>query len=363
VEADYNLPVALPELADFLPEGGKAPLEKAPDWYNVQAKDGSQAKRETDTMPTWAGSNWYYMRYVDPKNDEAFADLEKLRYWLPVDKYFGDAGHTTAHLLYTRFWYKFLFDEGYVPTAEPFQWRMSGGLLLGGDRKKMSKSRPKYMVNPRDLLDSYGADATRLYLSFIGPYEESYPWNENGIKACYRFVRNVFELRNKVSKKKDSLELQRAFHKMLKKVTKMIEDLKMNTAVSEMMIFLNHCKKEKYISKELYLEFIKVIAPFTPFVAEEMWQEINQFKKWKNENSVHLQTWSDYKKELIREEEICLPVQVNGKLRAEVIIPMGISEEKVKETVLALEKIKKYTKDKEVAKVIYVEGRIVNVVI
>jgi len=363
IEADYDIPIILPELENFMPEGGKAPLEKVPEWYSTKASDGSPAKRETDTMPTWAGSNWYFMRYIDPKNDSIFADMDKLRYWMPIDKYFGDSGHTTAHVLYSRFWYKFLFDEGYVPTKEPFQWRMSGGLLLGGDMKKMSKSRPKYLVDPKDLLENYGADATRIYLSFIGPYEESYPWNENGIKACYRFVRNVFELKKKVSKKKDSPELLKAFHKMLKNITRMIENLKMNTAISEMMIFINFCKKEKHISKELYLEFLKVVAPFAPFTTEELWQELNGYKEWKNENSIHLQSWSDYNQEYVHDNELVLPIQVNGKLRDEITVPFDISEEQVKERVLSLEKIMRYTKGKDVVKVIYVENKIVNVVV
>ncbi len=363
VEADYNLPVTLPELTDFMPEGGQAPLEKDPDWYNVKAKDGTPAKRETDTMPTWAGSNWYYMRYIDPKNDKVFADLEKLKYWMPVDKYFGDAGHTTAHLLYTRFWYKVLYEEGYVPTSEPFQWRMSGGLLLGADRRKMSKSRPKYVVDPKDLLESYGADATRLYLAFIGPYEESYPWNDNGIKACYRFVKNVFELKSKVSDKRSSPKLEKSFHKMLKNITGMLEDLKMNTAVSEMMIFVNACKKEKYISKDLYLEFIKVLAPFAPFTAEELWQELHNYKKWQAKNSVHLQPWSEYDKEIVKDDTLVLPVQVNGKLRDELEVTPDASEEEIKERVLELEKVKKYTRDSKNIKVIYIKGKIVNVVV
>jgi len=363
IEADYELPVILPKLDDFEPEGGEAPLEKVPNWYKVKAEDGSPAKRETDTMPTWAGSNWYFIRYIDPSNEDIFADMKKLKYWMPVDKYFGDAGHTTAHLMYSRFWYRFLFDEGYVPSPEPYKWRMSGGLLLGGDRKKMSKSRPEYVVNPKDLLDSYGADATRLYLAFIGPYEESYPWNENGIKACYRFVKNVFELKNKVSDKESTEELQKSFHKMLKKITKMLEDLKMNTAVSEMMIFINKCKEEKYIGKETYLEFLKVLAPFAPFTAEELWQEVNGHKTWVAENSVHLQQWSDFDKKIIIDDEITIPIQVNGKLRDEVVVPNDISKEEIKAQVLKQEKIKKYIGEKKVKKVIYIKGRIVNVVI
>ncbi len=363
VEADYNLPVTLPKLDDFEPEGGEAPLEKVPQWFNVKAKDGTPAKRETDTMPTWAGSNWYFIRYIDPKNEEAFADMEKLKYWMPVDKYFGDAGHTTAHLMYSRFWYRFLFDHGYVPNPEPYQWRMSGGLLLGGDRRKMSKSRPEYVVNPKDLLENYGADATRLYLAFIGPYEESYPWNENGIKACYRFVKNVFELKNKVTKKESSEKLQKAFHKMLKNITKMLEDLKMNTAVSEMMIFVNACKQERYIGQEIYLEFIKVLAPFAPFTAEELWQELNGFKTWKPENSVHLQAWSNYDRKLVIDDEMTIPVQVNGKLRDELVVPSDAAEEQIKKQALVLGNVKKYLDDKEVKQVIYIKGRIVNIVI
>lgn len=362
VEADHDLPVKLPKLKDFLPEGGEAPLEKAPQWYNVTAKDGTPAKRETDTMPTWAGSNWYYMRYIDPNNDDIFADLEKLNYWMPVDKYFGDAGHTTAHLLYTRFWYKFLFEQGYVPTPEPFRWRMSGGLLLGGDRKKMSKSRPKYMVNPKDLLESYGADSIRLYLAFIGPYDESYPWNDNGIKACYRFVKNAFEQKKKLSNKKNSEEFTKLFHKMLKNITGMIEDLKMNTAVSEMMIFINACKKEEHINKELYLDFVKVLAPFAPFTAEELWQEIKGHKKWEPQQSVHLQPWPKFDKEMVVDEVITLPVQVDGKLRDEIEVSKDVTEEEVKDVVLELDKVKKYTQGKEDLRIIYVEGKIVNVV-
>jgi len=363
VEPDHDLPVTLPELKDFLPEGGSAPLEKVPEWYNAKASDGTKAKRETDTMPTWAGSNWYYMRYIDPKNDNIFANFEKLMYWMPVDKYFGDSGHTTAHLLYTRFWYKVLFEDGFVPTDEPFHWRMSGGLLLGADRKKMSKSRPKYIVNPKDLLENYGADAARLYLAFIGPYEESYPWNENGIKACYRFVKNVFELKTKVGQVKDSKEIIVAFHHMLKNVTRMLGDLKMNTAVSEMMIFVNACKKEAGLSKGLFLDFLKVLAPMAPFVTEELWQEINGFKKWNNENSLHLQSWPKLKEDIVQDDVLIIPVQVNGKLRDQMEIKVSENEEDIKERALNLDNVKKYLNGKKVRNLIYVKGKILNVVV
>ncbi|MFC1722064.1 leucine--tRNA ligase [Patescibacteria group bacterium] len=363
IEADHQLPVTLPVLEEFLPEKGQAPLEKVPDWFNVKAKDGTNAKRETDTMPTWAGSNWYYMRYIDPKNSENFADFEKLKYWMPVDKYFGDAGHTTAHLLYTRFWYKFLYDHKYVPTNEPFQWRMSGGLLLGADRKKMSKSRPEYVVNPKDVLDNYGADAARVYLSFIGPYDETYPWNENGIKACYRFVKNVYALKLKISEEPSDKNTEKALNKMIKNVTKMIEDLKMNTAVSEMMIFLNHLKKLDSVNKNILLDFIKVISPFAPFVTEDLWQELNNYDSWTKENSVHVQPWPSYNKEKLIDDEITLPIQINGKLRGEINVETSITEEHVKEIVLKEKSVKKYLTGKNVKKIIYIKNKIVNIVV
>lgn len=363
VEADYNLPVKLPELKDFLPEEGKSPLEKVPQWYQTTARDGTPAKRETDTMPTWAGSNWYYMRYIDPNNDEIFADYHKLKYWMPVDKYFGDAGHTNAHLLYTRFWYKVLFEEGFVPTSEPFMWRMSGGILLGADRKKMSKSREKYIVDPKDVIKNYGADALRVYLSFIGPYEETYPWNDNGIKACYRLVKNIYLLKEKISEQPDEKETTVKYHKMVKNVGKMLEDLKMNTAVSEIMIFMNHCKKLKKINKETYLGFIKVFAVFAPFTAEEIWQEANGYENWIKENSVHLQKWPEFKQKLTVSDEYTLPIQVNGKLRDELIVSKNAREDEIRELVLASKKIQKYLNNKDPKKFIYIKGKIVNLVI
>ncbi len=363
IVADYDLPVKLPILKDFLPEEGKAPLEKVPAWFNVKTKDGKKAKRETDTMPTWAGSNWYFMRYIDPKNNEAFADFEKLKYWMPVDKYFGDAGHTTAHLMYSRFWYKVLYEDGLVPTPEPFQWRMSGGLLLGGDRRKMSKSRPEFVVNPEDVLASYGADAARVYLSFIGPYEETYPWNENGIKACYRFINNVFQLSTKVSKEDDNKELVILLNKMIKNITKMLEDLKMNTAVSELMIYVNEAKKQKHLNKQNFLVFLKVLAPFAPFITEHLWQEFNEFKIWKKENSIHLHDWPLFDKTLVTDDTVRLPIQINGKLRHEIEVKVDTPEEEIKTLVFSESAVQKYATKETVKKFIYVKNKIVNLVV
>ncbi|MFC1622021.1 leucine--tRNA ligase [Patescibacteria group bacterium] len=362
IEADYDLPVELPKLENFLPENGKAPLEKMSKWYTTKAKDGSPAKRETDTMPTWAGSNWYYLRYIDPGNDKEFADQEKLKYWLPVDKYFGDAGHTTAHLLYTRFWCRFLYDEGYLPVKEPIKWRMSGGILLGADNKKMSKSRPEFVVDPKDVIESYGADATRVYLAFIGPYEDTYPWNDNGIKACFRFVRNIFELSEKVKKDVEDIEVTKAYHKMLKKITSMNEKLKMNTAVAEFMKFINVIKTKDYIDEDIYMGFVKVVAPYAPFVAEEVWQKLNGFKRWKNENSVHLQSWPKFNEILAKDDILTIAIQVNGKVRGEIEAKTNEPEESIKEKSLADPNVKKYISDKTIEKFIYVPGKIANIV-
>lgn len=362
IEGDYELPVLLPVLENFLPEDGKAPLNKIPEWVNT-TKNGVPVKRETDTMPTWAGSNWYYLRYLDPNNEKTFCDKKKLKYWMPVDKYFGDAGHTTAHLLYTRFWYKFLYDIGEVPTNEPIQHRINGGLLLSADNKKMSKSRPKFVVSPKDVINNYGADATRVYLAFIGPYEETYPWNEDGIKACYKFSKNVYDLRNKVVNSINDTNITHAYHKMLKRVTSMCPNLKMNTSVAEFMKFMNETKKVDEIDREIYLGFIKVVAPFAPFVAEELWQELNSYKKWKPENSVHLQDWPKYSEALSKDETVTVGVQINGKIRGEIEIYNNEPESSVKEKVLNNNRLTKYFDESSIKRFIYVPGKIISIVI
>ncbi|GIW69861.1 MAG: hypothetical protein KatS3mg101_0608 [Patescibacteria group bacterium] len=261
-EVHKKLPVELPHTDNYKPsETGEAPLSRLTEWVNTTDRSGRPAKRETETMPTWAGSSWYYIRYIDPKNDEEFANYEKMKYWLPVDKYFGDGGHTTAHLLYSRFWHRFFYDLNLVPCPEPYKWRMTGGLLLGADGQKMSKSRGN-VINPKEIIDKYGADACRLYLCFIGPYDETYPWDDHGVKATRKFIDSLFELRQKVKNEKDSgLSLERPYNLMVKKVTDMCENLKMNTAVSEFMIFANAAKKASSISVEQWKGFIKLLAP------------------------------------------------------------------------------------------------------
>jgi leucyl-tRNA synthetase len=359
---EKELPLVLPEVPDYTPSSdGSSPLAKNKEWVNVKDSEGNPAKRETDTMPTWAGSNWYYVRYLDPKNDKEFADPKILKYWMPVDRYFGGAEHTTMHLLYSRFWYRFLHDEDLVPTKEPYQWRLNGGMLLGADGRKMSKSYGN-VIDPIDAVKKYGADATRMFVCFIGPYTDTYPWNPNGIKACHRLVREVYEMRNKVGSG-DTKELQTAYHKMVKNVTGMCEDLKMNTAISQFMIFVNLAKKEKSISKDLWIGFLRLLAPFAPFISEELWQEVNGFKQWKKENSVHLQEWPKYDENFLVEKTVVIPVQINGKVRENIELDPIASEEEAKKEALASEKVQKYVEGKEIKKVIYVTGKILNFVV
>ncbi len=364
IEEDFRLPVTLPEITEFDEAKNEFPvLSEFPEWVHTANAKGEPRTRETDVMPTWAGSNWYYIRYIDPKNDKEFADMEKMKYWLPVDNYFGDSGHTTAHLMYTRFWHKALFDQGYMPCDEPIKWRMSGGILLGEDQRKMSKSRPEFSVDPKDLMENYGADATRMVLCFLGPYSETYPWNPNSIRACYKVIANIYELQSKVSTLESSTELTKSFHSMVKKVTSMMDSLKMNTAVSEIMIFVNECKKAENVNEAMWKDFIKVLAPIVPFVAEELWYEANGWTTWTKENSVHLQTWPKFDENLAQGATFDLPVQINGKTRAVVTVEVGEKQEKIEELVFASPDVAKYCTKDSVKKIIYVEGKILNLII
>lgn len=376
-EVNKKLPLELPPIDDFKPlPDGSPPLAKVVDWVNTTDSQGNPAKRETQTMPTWAGSSWYYLRYIDPHNNEEFANYEKLRYWLPVDKYFGDGGHTTVHLLYSRFWHRFLYDQGLVPTPEPYKWRMTGGLLLGPDGRKMSK-RYGNVVMPMDLIENYGADATRLSIVFLGPYEDTYPWNENTIKAMWRLLNNIYELQEKVvysnnlkegpktqnqkttNNGNEQTQTIKALNKLIKNVSEMCENLKMNTAVSEIMIFVNHLKKVDKIELEVWKTFIKVIAPFAPFLAEELWQKANNFTQWTKEGSVHLQSWPGYTEETIKEKILTIPVMINGKVRGQVNTSEDDNESTILQKILNNEKLKKYITGK-INKTVFIKEKIVS---
>jgi leucyl-tRNA synthetase len=360
---DKNLPVLLPDVPDYKPTSDAvSPLEKNQEWVNTTTPDGKPAKRETSTMPNWAGSCWYFIRYLDPHNDQTFADMEKMKYWLPVDRYFGGAEHTTMHLLYSRFWYKFFYDLGLVPTSEPYNWRLNGGLMLGPDGHKMSKSLGN-IVDPMLVADNYGADALKLFIAFTGPYEDTYPWNETGIKSTFRLINTIYELRNKVSGNVTDPALEKAFHKMLKNLSGMVENLKMNTAVSEIMIFINQTKKVAKIDKALWKNFVKSIAPFTPFLAEELWQEANGYSEWSKENSVHSQKWPEFDVKLTVEEKITVPVQINGKVKGEIELEGTESEDEIRSLVLGLPIIGEQIQGKNIEKVIYIPRKIISIVL
>ncbi len=361
-----NLPLKLPEVPDYNPPAdGSSPLERNEEWVQTKDTKGRPAKRETNTMPNWAGSCWYYIRYVDPNNSEIFADKKKMDYWLPVDKYFGGAEHTTMHLLYSRFWHKFLYDQDLVPTKEPYKWRMNGGLLLGPDGTKMSKSKGN-VISPMDIIEDYGADALRAYICFLGPYTDTYPWNDNGIKATYKLAKTVYELQDRVikesSKEEISEDLEKKYHRLVKNVSEMFEEMKMNTAVSEIMIFVNELKNLDFIPEQIWKGFLKILAPIMPFLAEELWQTTNGFSEWMPENSVHLEEWPEYDEDIAKKEIFSLGIQINGKIRDDIEIERDQDEKTVKEQVLSREKVQKYIANKNVKRFIYVPNKIISIV-
>ena len=361
-EVNKYLPLTLPEIADFRPsDDGASPLERNSEWVNITF-NGSPARRETNTMPNWAGSCWYYLRYIDPKNDNEFADKEKLKYWLPVDKYFGGAEHTTVHLLYSRFWHNFLYDLNLVPTEEPYSWRLNGGLLLTEQGSKMSKSSENG-VDPITEIEKFGADSLRTTICFMGPYDETYPWNPNIIKTVNKMIRNIISLQEKVTDKESDENTLKSYHLMLKNISNMIENLKMNTCVSEIMIFVKSIQNNEFIGKDVWLGFLKVLSVFAPFISEELWQEINNYSKWEKENSVHLQSWPVVDEKYLQTDSMVIPVQVNGKVRSEIIINKSDTEDMVKEKALSDDKTSKFIDGKDIIKFIYIPERIVNIVL
>lgn len=372
-DVHQKLPVALPYSTEYSPtENGDPPLARIKEWVQTTDSEGKPAKRETQTMPTWAGSSWYYLRYLDPHNSEEFANWEKMKYWLPVDKYLGGAEHTTVHLLYSRFWHEFFYDIGLVPTKEPYQWRMTGGLLLASDGRKMSK-RFGNVIEPQVLIENYGADATRIALCFLGPYTDTFPWNENIIKSAWRLLSTIYSLKDRVSKttqftsgakdKANVSGLEKLLHKTIKNVTKMLEDLKINTAVSQIMILTSELKKQNEISSNVWEDFLKILAPLAPFTAEELWQEHHGWKEWDPKNSIHLSDWPEFDESLTQDETTRLGVQINGKIRSEIEVLAGTSEEDIKKMILAKEDIKKYLEGKTLQKFIYIPGKIISLVV
>lgn len=357
---EKNLPLVLPEVPNYEPSSdASAPLAKNNEWVNVDI-DGKKGKRETNTMPNWAGSSWYFLRYIDAHNNNEFASQDKLKYWLPVDNYFGGSEHTTMHLLYSRFWHKFFYDLNLVPTSEPYQWRLNGGLVLGPDGKKMSKSLGN-TVDPLPIAEKYGADAIRMGIAFMGPVEDSFPWNENGVKACFKVLNTIWNLSEKiVDEKIEAQELH--INNLIKNISSMYENIRFNTAVSEIMIFLNNIKNDEKISKNTYIRFLQCLAPLAPFTSEELYQKINKTEMSKN-SSIHISDFPKFDEKLLSGVEINLPVQVNGKLISTIKIPQSLSEEEVLNIAKQNEKISKVIENKEIKKIIFIQNKILSLLI
>lgn len=358
---EKDLPVELPYVKDYEPtDTGESPLSAIKKWVNVKCpKCGGKAKRETDTMPNWAGSNWYYLRYCDPKNKKELANMKKLKYWMPVDLYNGGMEHVTLHLLYSRFVYKFLYDIGVVPTLEPYQRRCAHGMVLGSDGKKMSKSLGN-VINPDEIVEKYGADSLRLYELFMGPYEDAISWSTEGFQGCSRFLKkvwNVFQDQEKI-KEKTSSKLTRKLHYTIKKVGEDIDNMKFNTAVSFMMEFVNlWTGKDEFLSKKDAESFLKILAPFCPHIAEELWANLDKKK------SIFLESWPEYDEKLIKKEMIELVIQINGKMRDKIEVKSDISEDEAKKIVLSNDKIKSWLNNQEPKKIIFVKNKLINIVI
>ncbi len=355
---EKDLPVELPDVENYQPtDNGESPLANITDWVNVNCpKCGGEAKRETDTMPNWAGSSWYFLRYIDPQNNEALAGKDKLKYWTPVDWYNGGMEHTTLHLLYSRFWHKFLFDIGVAPTSEPYKKRTSHGMILAEGGVKMSKSKGN-VINPDDVVGLFGADTFRVYEMFMGPFDQSIAWSTDNMIGPRRFLERIWNIQNKLGGEKDDKELLSLIHKTIKKVSQDIEEMKFNTAISQMMILVNEMENKDFVNKENFETFLKILAPFAPHITEEIWESLGYSE------SIHLEEWPKYDEALTKDEKHIVVIQVNGKVRSEIEIEDGEDEESVKKRALEDEKIQKWIEGKEIKKTVYIVNKLVNLVV
>lgn len=361
---EEELPLVLPKTDEIKSSGtGESPLANITEWVNVtDPETGKKGKRETHTMPQWAGSCWYFLRYIDPKNPEKLADFETLKKWLPVDVYIGGAEHAVLHLLYARFWHKFLFDIGAVPTKEPFQKLYNQGMILGENNEKMSKSKGN-VVNPDDVIDSHGADTLRLYEMFMGPLDASIAWSENGLDGSRRFLDRIWrlfitetgELSEKVQDT-ESEDLQKTYHETVKKVTEDFEALRFNTGISQLMVFINDCYKAPVIPREFAEGFMKLLSPVAPHIAEELWSKLG------HEDTITFAEWPIHDESKLVEQEIEIVLQAMGKVRSKVMVPHDASKEELEKIALNDEQMKSWLEGKTVRKVIVVPGKLVNVV-
>jgi len=364
--SEDDLPLRLPEIEDYKPLGtGQPPLANAADWVNVTSADGSKAKRETNTMPQWAGSCWYYLRYLDPQNTDKSWDPEKEKYWMPVDLYIGGAEHAVLHLLYSRFWHKLLYDLGYASTKEPFAKLVNQGMILGEDGQKMSKSRGN-VVNPDKVIADYGADSMRLYEMFMGPLEAIKPWNMQGVEGVHRFLMKAWravvdettgELDEALQDARADEATLRLLNQTIKKVGDDIETFGFNTAISAMMIFINHLGRQTIRPGSAIEQLVLILAPFAPHIAEELWQRLG------HADSLAYEPWPQYDNELIKEKEIELAVQVNGKIKDRIVVPADATEEYIETQALASEPVKAALAGRNPKKVIVVKSRLVNIVV
>lgn len=357
--SEDQLPLILPILDDYSPnKGGAAPLDRATDWVNVIV-DGKKGKRETSTMPGSAGSSWYFLRYIDPHNEKAIADPKLLKHWLPVDLYVGGPEHAVGHLLYSRMWNNYLYDKGIVPVKEPFKKLIHQGMILGANGIKMGKRYPEYIVDPNDIVKLYGADTLRLYEMFMGPLEASKPWSEQGVEGSRRWLERVWRLIMETPEKiveEKTPELDYIFNFTVKKVSEDIDTLDFNTAISQMMIFINECYKAEKVNKEMIIDFIKILSPIAPHVCEEMHQH------YTGKETLAYEPWPQYDEAKLVVDEVEIVVQVNGKLRGRVNVALNSTEEEVKELALQIPTVMAQTEGKMIRKIIYVPNKLINIV-
>ncbi|OGZ19043.1 MAG: leucine--tRNA ligase [Candidatus Nealsonbacteria bacterium RBG_13_42_11] len=357
---EKDLPVELPYVEKYQPTGtGESPLFAISEWVNTKCpKCQGSAKRETDTMPNWAGSNWYYLRYLDPVNDKTLADAKKMKYWMPIDWYNGGMEHTTLHLLYSRFIYKFLFDIGVVPQKEPYQKRTCHGIILAADGRKMSKSFGN-VINPDEIVQKYGADTLRLYEMFLGPFDQAIAWNEDGVKGVYRFLEKVWNLVSECSKNKESNQkISSAINKLNKKIDEDLEAIKFNTIISSFMEFVNLSQdNKKEVGRETIEKFLILLSPFAPHIAEELWSQLGHKK------SIFFGKWPKPDSKLIKEKTITLIIQINGKVRDKIEVAADISEDEAQRLTISRENVKKWTQGKEIKKIIFVPNKLINIVV
>ena len=354
---DEELPVVLPIMDDYKGHGGKAPLENASEWKNVTI-NGIKGVRETSTMPGSAGSSWYFLRYIDPHNDKEFANKELLKHWMPVDLYVGGPEHAVGHLLYSRMWNNYLYDKGLVPVKEPFKKLVHQGMILGSNGIKMGKRFPEYVVNPNDIVNEYGADTLRLYEMFMGPIEADKPWSSEGVVGAKRFIDRVYRLFTEfeITDIKNS-NLEKVYHQTVKKVTEDYENLSFNTAISQMMIFVNACYKETSLPKEYMEGFIKLFNPICPHLGEELWNRLG------HDNTISYEPWPTYDIEKTKDNSFEMVVQVNGKVRGKIEVSMETSKEDMEKLALDIPNVQNFTESKEIVKIIVVPKKLVNIVV